>query len=533
MSLSGARAVIGLLALAILAALARLHFGVDFTDEAYYAGFPYRFALGDVPYVSDINIHQNAGVISFPFVKLYVLLVGSSLGLMLFLRYLYVGMRLWLMVLEFRFVRRAGFNLPAALAALLPIAFVPFSIPSLSYNTQGGTLFGIGLLLLLEWRRNPRTRVAAGAIVAWYLAGFSYPPMLLAAAIAVVALILLSPTSPARRDAVRAAIVVTVVCALMALATLSRIGIQPLLDVLRFGKSFSGEAGGGPLERGHALLGGLRAVTPHPYVLAVLWLAIAAAAARRRWLAPFIVAAYTLVAMTASTHIALLWVGLASIPLGVGAVRDNTHIAECVAVALSLLIGATAAFFSGNGVGNGVIGLEVACLFTVLWSGRIALRQVTWRSTAGLFATAFVSLMMVLRAEFAQWTDVYRDASVSRLTATVSNGPYAGMRTTPEKLRYLNAIQTALHSYADSSRSILSFNRFPAGGLILPLPPALSTTWAPDYPREAGPAYRGAIARSYLFARRPILVLQLHRLLNAPGDDTHSLYPENDPLMVV
>ncbi|MGI8498223.1 MAG: hypothetical protein ACR2OG_11650 [Gemmatimonadaceae bacterium] len=526
------RAVIAVIVVAALAAFARLHFGVDFTDEAYYAGFAYRFALGDVPYVSDINVHQNAGIISWPFVKTYLLLVGGSSGLILFLRYLYVIMRLTLTVLTFRFVRRSASVALAALVALLPIAFVPFSIPSLSYNTQGGTIFGIGLLFLLEWRRTPRAPIAVGAILAWFVAGFSYPPMLVAASMAVVALVFLSPTRDARRLALRLAIVVTVACTLLGLLALSRIGAEPLQNVLRYGKSFSGEVGGGLLVRSRALLGGLRAVTPRPYALTVLWVGIALTSLRSRWLAPLIVLPYVVMAMTASTHIALLWIGLASIPLGLRAVPDGASLTECIAASLSLLVGATAAYFSGNGVGNGVIGLEVACLFTVLWSWRIASRQRGWRLTTGRFAALAVAVLAVAKAELAQWTDVYRDGSVAQLTTTVTTGPYAGIRTTPAKLSYLNAIQSELRSHQDSSRSVLAFNRFPAGSLMLPLPPALTTTWAPDYPKEAGVVYREAIARSYDRAPRPILVLQLHRLVNSPGDDTRSLYPDNDPLMV-
>ncbi len=52
-----------ILSVAALAAYVRLFFGVDFTDEAFYSALPHVFSLGARPYLDELNITQNAGVL--------------------------------------------------------------------------------------------------------------------------------------------------------------------------------------------------------------------------------------------------------------------------------------------------------------------------------------------------------------------------------------------------------------------------------------------------------------------------------------
>ena len=68
----------------------RLFVGVNFTDEAFYSSLPYSFALGLKPYHEELNITQNAGILLTPLYWLYVQLVGSPIGLILFNRHLYL-----------------------------------------------------------------------------------------------------------------------------------------------------------------------------------------------------------------------------------------------------------------------------------------------------------------------------------------------------------------------------------------------------------------------------------------------------------
>jgi hypothetical protein len=67
----------------------RLYFGIDFSDESFYAALPYAFSLGHRPLIDELAVHQFAGILLVPFVKSYVAIAGGPPGLILFLRHLY------------------------------------------------------------------------------------------------------------------------------------------------------------------------------------------------------------------------------------------------------------------------------------------------------------------------------------------------------------------------------------------------------------------------------------------------------------
>ena len=94
----------------------RLFRGADLVDEAFSVLVPWRWALGDRPFVDEQNLSQSAGLITYPFVKLYALIGGNDpTGLVLYERHLYLGLGCS------RGVRGAVArrSLPGALAALV------------------------------------------------------------------------------------------------------------------------------------------------------------------------------------------------------------------------------------------------------------------------------------------------------------------------------------------------------------------------------------------------------------------------------
>src|SRR6266481_8410426 len=123
---------LGALAMAI-AAWKRLSYGVDFTDEAFYAAMPYGFALGNHPFVDEHTVQQTAAVLVTPLVRAH----RTNEGLVLFLRRGWLALALLTAWTAFASLRKLVPLEAAIAAAIVPIAFIPFSIPSLSYNTMG------------------------------------------------------------------------------------------------------------------------------------------------------------------------------------------------------------------------------------------------------------------------------------------------------------------------------------------------------------------------------------------------------------
>ena len=173
----------------------RLYYGVDFTDEAYYMAVPFRFVQGAEPFIDETTpSQQTAGLLLYPVVAAYDALVGTQ-AVILFARHLnllfscvvaacvFVGLR--------PFTRTSA---EAVIPSLLPIAFVPFSLPDPSYNNLGNGFLVAGIFLGLRYFATRERWWLAAAGVAHGLAVFVYPTLLLPA------LVFVSTLSLMRRD---------------------------------------------------------------------------------------------------------------------------------------------------------------------------------------------------------------------------------------------------------------------------------------------------------------------------------------------
>ena len=166
----------------VLAVYGRLYYGVDFTDESFYAALPWSFTLGHRPWLDELAIHQLAAQLTTPFVAGWVWLKGDQQGLVLFLRHLYLVWVVLCAVAAGRLLRPVAGPIAAALLAGVAIAWVPFLIPSPSYNTLSsfGLLGGCALLALAGQRGGRPWHAFAGTgLLA--VTSIAYPPLVAAA----------------------------------------------------------------------------------------------------------------------------------------------------------------------------------------------------------------------------------------------------------------------------------------------------------------------------------------------------------------
>ena len=78
-------------AVALVLTWRRLFFGMDLQDESYYILVPWRWALGDKPFVDEENLAQVVGFLEYPFIKAFEVLRGGDVtGLVLYGRHLYL-----------------------------------------------------------------------------------------------------------------------------------------------------------------------------------------------------------------------------------------------------------------------------------------------------------------------------------------------------------------------------------------------------------------------------------------------------------
>ena len=168
------------LALAAAVTLWRLWRGADLVDEAFSVLVPWRWALGDRPFVDEQNLSQAAGLLTYPFVKLYAFIGGNDpTGLVLYDRHLYLGLGALTAGCVALFARRW---LPGVLAVLVAAPFVSvvlFETPQVTANTLCALLLSASAALgAISILGGPRAW-ALGAGVAFGLAGVAYPTVLL------------------------------------------------------------------------------------------------------------------------------------------------------------------------------------------------------------------------------------------------------------------------------------------------------------------------------------------------------------------
>jgi hypothetical protein len=68
----------------------RLFIGANHTDEAAYIAMPYRLWLGDRPLIDEYWVSQFPAILLEPFVATYIRLTGSTEGIILFFRHIYL-----------------------------------------------------------------------------------------------------------------------------------------------------------------------------------------------------------------------------------------------------------------------------------------------------------------------------------------------------------------------------------------------------------------------------------------------------------
>ena len=141
---------------------------------------PWRWALGDRPFVDEQNLTQSAGLLAYPFVKLFALVRGGDVaGLVLYERHLYLALAVIVAACVFLLARR---SLSASLAALVAAPFVTvvlFETPQLTANTLGALLLVAGAALGAVAVLGGRRRYALAAGIAFGLACVAYPTVVL------------------------------------------------------------------------------------------------------------------------------------------------------------------------------------------------------------------------------------------------------------------------------------------------------------------------------------------------------------------
>jgi len=491
----------------------RIWYGVDLTDESFYVVLPWRFAGGARPFVDETTVVQQAGLLVTPFVWIWRELVGVD-GVVLYVRHLQLLFSLLVGTAVFLGLRDVLRNAPATLlAAVAAVAFVPFDIHSLSYNTLGSGLFTAGCMLgfrSLEPRASHWWLVAAG--ICHGLAVFAYPTLGIAVAAAFAARIALE--SPRwRREIVAFGVPWLAVVGISIGMVAGSAGTHAFADGYRRSSRYLGHShSAGNLvdvfDRQWQTLHYWYLLLPALALLLVAW------RARRKLAVPFLVV-----------------LPLLCVPVSPGGALDSytsslAFVAHYGALALPLLVlvwprpdarrlfaavwvpafvaGLATTWSSNNGAVNFGVGFLPAIFVTtafLVW----ALKDARAAPLALWPALVVPALLLVL-----SWP-VYRDGPVSTLDATVSSGPFAGLRTSLNKKLYLEELARDLDRISPRCR-IVFFRDFPGGYLLSHSRPDTNSAWIATVAQRTTDAYQRSFLRYWASHGFPDVVALTHRI---------------------
>jgi hypothetical protein len=460
--------------------------------------------------VDETTVTQQAGLLVFPFVWIWRELFGVD-GVVLFVRHLQFLLSLLVggaIFVSLRRVLRSGSV--ALLCASTAVAFVPFDIHSLSYNTIGGGLFAAGLLLSYA----PSGRVwLVVAGVCHGLAVFAYPSLVVAV-IACFALRIALDPGRWRPELVAYGVPAFVVGASAFGSILAEAGWHDVVTGYHRSSAYLGHTGGiGKIGDVFSHWGSTLhfwwLVVPALALLGVLWFT-------RRRLAPIVLLPLPLLVLpgsldhsfdsppyTATLEYASHY-GALALPLLVLVWPRPEARRLFVAVWIpSLLAGFATAYSSNNGGVNFGIGFFPATLVTtafLLW----AVQDAGLEPAALLPAVLVPALLVVLGGQ------IYRDGPFSDMT-TAASGPYAGIRTSLNKKLFLDQFQRQLASRAGDCR-IAFFRDFPAGYLLAKQRPDTNSIWIATVAEPKTDAYQQTLVDYWRRHGFPDLVVLIHRI---------------------
>ncbi|MDZ4178147.1 MAG: hypothetical protein U1E29_02765 [Coriobacteriia bacterium] len=468
---AGARLLIGFAAITCALMLWRLRYGIGLTDEAFYMALPWRFVLGDRPFVDELNFMQTAGMLVAPLVYAWTKVMGSTDGLVLFMRTAWFTLAATTAVVAFRLYGRL---LPKPLALALSMVYVtlvPFTIPNLSYNTLGGGLLtlGLGLLAIELLDHRDRWWIAAVAAICHAFAVFAYPSMIVLAIIASAILVM-------RRDIpgymARAYVLSLTVFAILFTGVLAALGFDGVASSVEYTRQLYPFFGG---SQKLSLL--LQQVWRYDRMSIAVVVAVLSALTLARKRAPAVramsmfVPVLTLWVLRGTPGVAtLLWVpilGLFGLVLSRLDPMPEFRSVLMLVGSVSIAGGMLTAYTSTNGVFNAAIGMSPIFLVAFPSIFRAGLSRDELLHPSRWAAAVMATGLMLAALVFLNYQGAYGSVnSPSAMRSQANTGPFMFMLGTDDEVAFVQTMQSDVDRYVGPQTRVLFYYDMIGGYLM-------------------------------------------------------------------
>jgi hypothetical protein len=487
----------GFAIIVLLILIFRMTIGVDLSDEAYYIAFVDEWIKTGIFNGQALGIHQTAAVLVYPAVRLFVALRGDVEGLALFLRFVYLLMSVVAGICFYRFIRELRGPVIAGLAGTLIICFVPFSLPSPSYNTVGmlalvAAFSCSGVYFLADSNTAERAAWGWSAALAWTTAAVAYPTLV----VVQVVLVALLVCPPPNRDTSRVWrwVRMLAICqAVAAVGALSIFKIDRLYEMLAFSNA-SLQVSTGLVSKVHTLVAPLI----HRPLLGLLCGSAGLLGLASHWMdrtmkgrvALAVILVVLLVSavsvgpvLVVHSHDVILMLSIFS-ALRLLSLCANAHTLHRSLIRTLTISGLVAGLVTSATATNGLVNFAVGGLFFSAFGLALTIPVSDGKSLAAhifaLSAAATILLSAAFTLIYGEIKNPLRDDQARR----VPNGVFAGLLTTAEKEVSLAQTAALLKEIAQPAGSIAVFGRLPGIYLLTSMKPMAPSTW--DFSQQSG-----------------------------------------------
>lgn len=172
--------------------LLRAFYSFCWSDESFYFSTAYRFYLGDSIFRHDWFPTQLSGIILLPFLALFIGITGGTAGILLYFRILYVLFSAGNAWLTFRILKKHTEKTVALLAAVCVLFYAHLNIATLSYYTISVQCFFSAMLLIYHFYQSESRGHLIAAGILYALSVLALPTMAAAYVLTLVLILLIT-----------------------------------------------------------------------------------------------------------------------------------------------------------------------------------------------------------------------------------------------------------------------------------------------------------------------------------------------------
>jgi hypothetical protein len=482
---------------AVCATFVRLFFGVDLTDESQYIAQALGPLIGGTAFVTDRLFQQSGSLWVSPFFWIFLKLTGSTTGLVLYFRILYFAACLTTAGVLFQSFRKKNSVEHSLALAVLPILYIPFAIPSISYNTMGVlmSILSFSLWRLLKASESKLTGFFLSLSLA--MGVFSYPPV----GLAYFLFFILEFQNPNYRKLMVKVFAGSMVLLAVFSISVFSIGMEEIEKNFAIARAVSLLT----LEtKWNLSLYYLKALFPGPLYWILIPIIGLFLGFRKKPFELIAVPVFVIffisfapyLDMEINSGFLLYGVALTFLLKALQKVFFQEKWNLRTEILVSLLIGLLMGSTSGNGITNAALGFSIAIIY--LFESALIRNQkfplMAWLSVVLIYC-------------YGPWAFFYRESRLPELSYQIQSGPFYGLITNSFKYSFLSELEADLKTLPSTSKSIFVYDSLPAGYLFTSLQPVTFLYYM--HPVDLTPSLRPELIRMFVNSNaRPDVVVE-------------------------